>query len=210
MRAARLKCCSTNQPAGTLYQGNVHYLAGILRREAGLLGARLLVNLLAERKRVSAPVEQPSERRDVELAIQHWERNTWGQDCVPLLETFDFSPMQADWGHRFLICGDPAIERSVFVTYGAGFARLLGLPSKPATTTPFIRQIPEPHREMFSEGYSKALMESSPVTLEGTLRLGAGAQLFRAVFMPIMLRPNWSKQLIFGSFNCRPAKAIER
>jgi hypothetical protein len=48
-------------------------------------------------------------------------------------------------------------------------------------------------------------MESSPVTLEGTLGFGAGAQLFRAVFMPIMLRPNWSKQLIFGSFNCRPA-----
>jgi hypothetical protein len=174
-----------------------------------LLGTRLLANLLAARGRVSAPVEQLSERRDVELAIQHWQRNTWGQDCVPLLETFDFSPMQADWGYRFLICGDPAIERSVFVTYGDGFARLLGLPSEPVTTMPFIQQIPEPHREMFSEGYSKTITESSPVTLEGTLRLGAGAQLFRAVFMPIMLRPNWSRQLIFGSFNCRSVHAVE-
>jgi hypothetical protein len=168
-----------------------------------------LGNLLAERKCVFAPVEQLSERRDVELAIKHWQRNTRGQDCVPLLDTFDFSPMRDDWGYRFLICGGLAIESSVFVTYGAGFARLLGLSSKPVTTMPFLQQIPEPHREMFSEGYSKAMTESSPVTLDGTLRLGAGAQLFRAVFMPILLRPNWSKQLIFGSFNCRSVTALE-
>ena len=174
-----------------------------------MLGTRLLANPVAERKRVPPPVEQLKERRDVELAIQHWQRNTWGQDCVPLLDTFDFSPMRADWGYRFLICGDPAIENSAFVTYGAGFARLLGLPSEPVTTTPFIRQIPETHREMFAEGYSKAMMECSPVTFEGTLRLAAGAHLFRAVFMPIMLRPDWSKQLIFGSFNCRSVSAAE-
>jgi hypothetical protein len=113
--------------------------------------------------------------------------------------------MKASWGHRFLICGGRAVESSVFVTYGAGFARLLGLPAKPVTTIPFIQQVPAPHREMFAEGCGKSTMESSPVTLEGTLGFGAGAQLFRAVFMPIMLRPNWSKQLIFGSFNCRPA-----
>ena len=194
---------------GQIVTREYSYLAGILGSETGLLGTRLLANLLAARKRVSAPVEQLSERRDVELAIQHWQRNTWGQDCVPLLETFDFSSMQADWGYRFLICGGPAIENSVFVIYGAEFARLLGLPSKPATRMPFIRQIPEPHREMFSEGYSKAMMECSPVTLDGTLRLGAGAQLFRAVFMPIMLRADWSKQLIFGSFNCRSVNAVD-
>jgi len=159
---------------------------------------------LPELKHTFAP-EPQLERRDVELAIQHWERNTWGKDCVPLLDTFDFSPMKASWGHRFLICGGRAVESSVFVAYGAGFARLLGLPAKPVTTIPFIQQVPASHCEMFSEGCSKSMMESSPVTLEWTLGFGSGAQLFRAVFMPIMLRPNWSKQLIFGSFNCRPA-----
>ena len=163
-----------------------------------------ITNLSAALKHPSVP-EPQLERRDVELAIQHWQRNTWGKDCVPLLDTFDFSPMKTSWGHRFLICGGPAVESSVFVSYGSGFARLLGLPAKPVTTIPFIQQVPASHREMFSEGCSKAMMESSPVTLEGTLGFGAGAQLFRAVFMPIMLRPNWSKQLIFGSFNCRPA-----
>jgi len=68
----------------------------------------------------------PSERRDVRRTIDHWLRNTWGTDSIPLLETFDFSPMKGDWGHRFLICGDDAVEHAVFVTYGPGFAQLLG------------------------------------------------------------------------------------
>jgi hypothetical protein len=116
--------------------------------------------------------------------------------------------MRASWGHRFLICGGPAVEKSVFVAYGSGFARLLGLPDRPVTTIPFLQQIPEAYRGMFAEGYAKATMESSPVTLEGELRIKFGSQLFRAVFMPIMLRPNWSKQLIFGSFNYRPAGSV--
>ena len=166
-----------------------------------------VANLSAGLKRVSVP-EPQLERRDVELAIQHWQRNTWGADCVPLLDTFDFSSMKAGWGHRFLVCGGLAVETSAFVTYGPAFARLLGLSQKPVTTVPFIMQLPEACREMFAEGYGKAMIESSPVTLEGTLGAGAGAQLFRAVFMPIMLQPNWSKQLIYGSFNCRPARAV--
>ena len=175
--------------------------------QAGLAWDRVVANFSAEPKRMFAPVPG-LERRDVELAIQHWQRNTWGKDCIPFLDTFDFSPMKANWGQRFLICGDRAIEEAAFVTYGTGFARMLGLPAKPVTTTPFIRQIPEAYREMFSEGYSKAAMESAPVTLEGTIRLAATAQLFRAVFMRIMLRPNWSKQLIFGSFNYRSVRAL--
>jgi hypothetical protein len=166
-----------------------------------------VANFSAEPKRRSDPVPQLSERRDVELAIKLWQQNTWGKDCVPFLDTFDFSPMRAGWGHRFLVCGGRSVESSVFVTYGSGFARLLGLPVKPITTIPFVQQLPEPYRDMFSEGYSKATMEGSPVTLEGEFRVKAGAQLFRAVFMPIMLRPNWSKQLIFGSFNCRSTSA---
>jgi len=160
----------------------------------------------AEAKRISAPVPE-LERRDVELAIEHWKKNTWGKDCVPVLDRFDFSPMKASWGQRFLICGDRTPEDAVFVMYGPGFARMLGLPPKPVFTIPFIRQVPQAYSDMFAEGYAKAATEVSPVILEGTIRIAANAQLFRAVFMPIMLRSNWSKQLIFGSFNYRPVRA---
>jgi hypothetical protein len=145
----------------------------------------------------------PRERRDVQRAIELWRRNTWGDDSIPFAETFDFSSMRGDWGHRFLICGGHAAEEAVFVTYGSKFAQVLGLPDKAQTTPPFIEQLPKPYREMFSEGYGKAMIESSPVTLKGTFSYEAKLEFYRAVFMKIMLQPNWSKQLIFGSFNCR-------
>jgi len=155
-----------------------------------------------------APMRYSGERRDVQRAIDHWRQNTWGEGCVPLLDTFDFSPMRGEWGSRFLICGSYEVEAAVFVTYGSGFAELLDLPEEPVTNIPFIRQIPKPCRTMFSDGYSKAILESSPVTLEGTFRFEANAELYRAAFMPIMLRPSWSKLLIFGSFNCRSLTAV--
>ena len=148
-------------------------------------------------------VGHPREQRDVQRALSHWQRNTWSNDCIPLLDTLDFSSMRRDWDYRFLICGDRAVENAVFVTYGAKFAHLIGLPERPVTTRPFIEQIPETYREMFMEGYSKVMTETVPVTLKGTFSYGSNFELFRAVFMPIMLQPNWSKQLAFGSFNCR-------
>jgi hypothetical protein len=149
----------------------------------------------------------PSERRDVRRTIDHWLRNTWGTDSIPLLETFDFSPMKGDWGHRFLICGDDAVEHAVFVTYGPDFAQLLGLPQKAITTIPFVQQIPELYRDMFSEGYTKVIIESGPVHLKGTFTKESTFEFYRAVFLPIMLHPRWSKQLIFGTFNYRAITA---
>jgi hypothetical protein len=145
----------------------------------------------------------PSERRDVRRVIAHWLSNTWATDSIPLLETFDFSPMKGDWGHRFLICSGDAVEHAVFVTYGPGFAQLLGLPQKVLTTTPFVQQIPELYREMFSEGYTKVIIESGPVHLKGTFTKEGTFEFYRAVFLPIMLYPSWSKQLVFGTFNYR-------
>src|SRR5437763_535562 len=81
----------------------------------------------------------PRDRRDVRRAIEHWLRNTWATDSIPLLDTFDFSPMRGDWGQPFLICGGDAVEDAVFVTYGLGFAQLLGLPKRPVTTIPFLQ-----------------------------------------------------------------------
>jgi hypothetical protein len=111
--------------------------------------------------------------------------------------------MRGDWGQRFLICGGDAVEDAVFVTYGLGFARLLGLPQKAVTTTPFLQQIPELYRDMFSEGYNKVIIETGPVHLKGTFTRESIFEFYRAVFLPIMLHPGWSKQLIYGSFNYR-------
>src|SRR5438309_6962000 len=73
--------------------------------------------------------------------------------------------------------------------------------------TPFLEQIPNRCREMFLEGCDQANIESSPVILEGMFEVKSELELFRAVFMPILLQPNWSKRLILGSFNYRPASA---
>jgi hypothetical protein len=61
---------------------------------------------------------------------------------------------------------------------------------------------------MFSAGYNRAGSASSPVMLDGTFRFEKRVELYRVVFMPIMLQPNWSKQLIFGSFNRRELGAV--
>jgi hypothetical protein len=146
-------------------------------------------------------------RRDVERTIEQWQLNAQGSHRVPHLDTFDFSPMRGDWGYRFLICGDQAVENSVFVTYGSRLAQLLGLPERAETTIPFVQQVPEIYRDMLAEGYSKAITELTSVTFKGTFSHGSNFELFRAVFLPIILYPGWSKQLIFGSFNCRAVTA---
>lgn len=151
-------------------------------------------------------VVSPGEQRDVQRAMEHWQRNTWASGGVPLLDTFDFSPMKGDWGYRFLICGDGTSENAVFVTYGSKLAELLGLPHNAVTTVPFVEQIPERYRQVFLEGYSKAIIEGAPVTLKGTFSVGSAFELYRAVFMPIMLQPHWSKQLVFGTFNCKAVR----
>jgi hypothetical protein len=182
-------------------QENLYYFARTLSIEAFRNTAMEVTN--EPQSASDARSSHPSERRDVRRAIEHWVRNTWGTDSIPLLDTFDFSPMKADWGHRFLICGDDAVEHAVFVTYGSAFAGLLGLPQKAVTTTPFVQQVPEPYRAMFSEGYTKVIIETGPVHLKGTFTKDRTFEFYRAVFLPIMLHPGWSKQLVFGTFNCR-------
>jgi hypothetical protein len=75
------------------------------------------------------------EQRDAQRAMDHWRRNTWASEGVPLLDTFDFSPMKGDWGYRFLIRGDGTSENAVFVTYGLKLAQLLRLPTRHSLTT---------------------------------------------------------------------------
>lgn len=147
----------------------------------------------------------PKERRDVRRAVAHWRRQIAGEDRVPLLATFDFTSIKGEWGHRFLICTDQNPENATFISYGIMFAALLGLPEKVTAITPLNQLIPDRYRPLFAEGCNKAIRNQRPAPFSGALEHDFIVELFRAVFLPIRLHPNWSKWLIFGTFNCRIA-----
>jgi hypothetical protein len=166
----------------------------------------------AEPKEVCAAVhqERPNERRDIQRAINLWQKHASQDGGPPFLATFDFSSMRGDWGHRFLICSDQTVEIAAFVIYGLKFAQLLGLPEKVTISTPLIHQLPERYRPVFVEGCSKAMTEPSPARFNGSFSHDFKAELYRAVFLPIRLHPNWSKRLIFGSFNYRTVLSVDQ
>jgi hypothetical protein len=166
----------------------------------------------ADPEHVSAEVhrERPNERRDIQRAINLWQKHASEDGGPPLLATFDFSPMRGDWGHRFLICSEPSATSAAFVIYGSKFAQLLGLPEKVTFSIPLIHQLPERYRPVFVEGCSKAMTEPAPTRFSGSVSHDFKAELYRAVFLPIRLHPNWSKRLIFGSFNSKTVLSVDR
>ena len=161
---------------------------------------------------VSANVDRESsrERRDIRRVIDIWQQNLSEDGRPPLLATFDFSQMKADWGHRFLICSDETVENAVFAVYGSKFAQLLALPDKATGEIPAIYQIPERYRPLFTAGCNNATVQRAPARLSGSFKSDFQVEVYRTVFMPIILQPNWSKQLIFGSFNSRTVLAVDR
>jgi hypothetical protein len=166
----------------------------------------------AGQQHVSANVErEPSrERRDIQRAIDVWQHNVSEEGCPPPFVTFDFSPMKGDWGNRFLICSDQTAENFAFVIYGPKFAQLLELPNKAILGTPAIEQIPERYRALFHVGCSKAIVQQAPARLSGSFKYDFKIELYRAVFMPIILQQSWSKQLIFGSFNFHTVLSVDQ
>ena len=169
-------------------------------------------DLPAEPKRVSTPVNsgRASERRGDRRAIEHWLSNASGNDRIPFLATFDFSPMRGHWGHHFLICSDQTVENAAFVAYGLKFAELLDLPRTVTAIIPLNRQIPERYRPLFAEGCSNAMNKQMPARFSGSFDHDFTAELFRAVFLPIRLHRSWSKWLIFGSLNGRVILSVDK
>jgi hypothetical protein len=161
---------------------------------------------------VSADVDRvpPRERRDVQRMIDVWQQNKPEDGSPPLLATFDFSSMNGDWGYRFLICSDPTVENSAFALYGPKFAQLLALPDKATSSIHAVDQVPERYRPLFTTGCSKAIAQQAPARLSGSFKSDFQIELYRAVFMPIILQPHWSKQLVLGSFNSRTVLAVDR
>src|SRR5437763_411795 len=67
-------------------QERIYHLVDILTTEPTSSGSTPLDNFAAEPKRGDSG--HPSERRDVRRAMEHWHRNTWGNDCIPFLDIF--------------------------------------------------------------------------------------------------------------------------
>jgi hypothetical protein len=146
------------------------------------------------------------ERREGERLLAYWdsELEEFGEGIT--IASLDVTAITGNrgWTNRFLISVDPFIERSMLIMYGAKFATLLGLPEKPRTDRPLLRQLPQRYGEVFIEGCTRAQAEWTPVRLDGDVARGDGrVERYRAVFIPVGVRPQPLTCFAFGAFNCR-------
>jgi len=144
-------------------------------------------------------------RREAERVIAYWEgklRELGGDLTVAGL---DLSRINSrDWSNRFLIAVDPVIERSSLVLYGPSFARLLHLSEQARPNVPILRQLPRRYADVFLRGCSEAQRDMAPVRLEGeTERYDGRIEQYRAVFIPVGIKPNSLTCFAFGAFNSR-------
>jgi hypothetical protein len=144
------------------------------------------------------------ERRETERAVAEWRQRVEHFGFPPLRPSdAEFDDLIAEGGaHRFIISVDQAADDHVLLTYGAGFAELLGLRHRPGSNIRLLHEIPPSILPAFVKGCREAGLQAPPVKVEGEVRLEGGRrQLYRAVFMPIGVN------LVFGAFNSRIAAA---
>ena len=153
-----------------------------------------------------------AELRESEKAIRHWGLKVAQFGSPPPLMAFDLTQMlKGDWSYRFLIAADAVVENHAFLIYGPRFARLLGLPEQPLVQIPMMPQLPERYRIVFARGCGEAVEAGSPVRINGMFQCDDGRrEVYRAAFMPVAVRPNSLTQLVFGAFNCRMIRRMER
>jgi len=104
--------------------------------------------------------------------------------------------------------GDPR-DRGLVISCGPASSPT-PVASKATGEIPAIYQVPERYRPLFTAGCNNATVQRAPARLSGSFKLNFQVEVYRTVFMPIILQPNWSKQLIFGSFNSRTVVAVDR
>jgi hypothetical protein len=145
------------------------------------------------------------DRREAERVIAYWEgklRELGGELTIAGLDLSRIS--SRDWSNRFLIAVDPVIERSSLVLYGPTFARLLHLPEQARPNVPILRQLPRRYTDVFLRGCAEAQRDMAPVRLEGeTERYDGRLEQYRAVFIPVGIKPNSLTFFAFGAFNSR-------
>jgi len=145
------------------------------------------------------------DRREAERAVTYWDGKVGELGDAATLTALDLAAIEdEEWSNRFLIAVDERVERSALLAYGTKFAGLLGLPAKAQAHLPLERQLPRRFSEMFLRGCVEAPKQGSPVRLEGEIeRAGQRVEQYRAVFIPVKLRPGARTHFAFGAFNSR-------
>jgi hypothetical protein len=144
-------------------------------------------------------------RRETDRLLAYWEGRLAELGGELTIAGLDLDATNnRNWSNRFLISVDSFVERSSLLLYGPQFARLLGLPLKPRTELPMMRQIPQRYAELFLHGCADALREMAPVEFAGAAERADGRiEQYRAIFVPIGVRPNALTWFAFGAFNNR-------
>jgi hypothetical protein len=145
------------------------------------------------------------DRREAERAIAFWAGRLEEYGGALTIAGLDIGRVnRRDWWNRFLIAVDPVVERSSLVLYGPSFARLLHLPEPARPDVPLLRQLPRRYGDIFLRGCTAAQKEMAPVRLEGDIeRLDGRIDQYRAVFIPVGVKPNSLTFFAFGAFNSR-------
>jgi len=148
-------------------------------------------------------------QRETDRLLAYWEGRLAELGGELTIAGLDLDQANSrDWSNRFLISVDSFIERSSLLLYGPQFARLLGLPGKPRAELPMMRQIPTRYTDLFMHGCADALREMAPVEFAGAVERADGQiEQYRAVFVPIGVKPNALTWFAFGAFNDRIIEA---
>ena len=144
-------------------------------------------------------------RREAERLTAYWEEKLKELGGVVTIAGLDLAAADSrEWSNRFLISVDPVVERSALLLYGPKLAQLLGLPAQPRTDLPMIRQLPRRYVELFLRGCTEAQQKMAPVHLEGEFERADGRiEQYRAIFIPVGVKPNSLTCFAFGAFNNR-------
>jgi len=144
-------------------------------------------------------------RRQSERLMAYWEAKLQELGGAVTIAGLDLTATNGrDWSNRFLISVDPVIERSALVLYGPEFARLLDLPEQPRMDRPMIRQLPRRYADLFLRACTDAQKALAAVRLEGEIERADGRiEQYRAVFIPVGVKPNSLTCFAFGAFSNR-------
>ena len=145
-------------------------------------------------------------RREAERLMAYWEGKLKELGGVVTIAGLDLATIDSrEWSNRFLIAVDPVVERSALLLYGPKFAQLLGMRGQPRTDLPMMRQLPRRYADLFLRGCTQAQQEMAPMRLEGEIERADGRiEQYRAIFIPVGVKPNSLTCFAFGAFNSRP------
>ena len=145
------------------------------------------------------------DRREAERLLAYWEGKLQELGGGVTLAALDLARIDSrEWSNRFLITIDSVIERSSLMMYGPIFAQLLQLPAQPRQGLSMLRQLPPRYWDVFTRGCTEAQKQMAPAHLEGEVeRIDGRIEQYRAIFIPVGVRPGALTCFAFGAFNNR-------